>query len=930
MTDAPFIWAPEAPWTRLTVVAFRYALPLTAAPSEARIRLFAHSHYRLHVNGVHVAAGPARSHPDHPSYDEVDLRPYLSTGDNILAVLVAHCGAYSFHHVPAPGCLVAWGEVDGRPFSTASGWTCCVSRGHAADAPPWSFAIPMTEICDERAWPRGWDRPGTPAGDWRPAVTIDRSPWGTLAPCPIPQLTQDVRRHIRVHSARLHAQGETLHGFRLIQDRDITRIDFPAVRALASTWIHSETARSVVMGTWWGEHGLNGEALAQAQERPDAPMRRDAVLTLRPGWNLLVISYGLVQGVWECQVALPDDLRVDASRGTAAEPIAFRSAGPFPVADLEQRWTGFPMDDAGLRALSADWRDHAHTRVPVSPQRHLAWARPAEVLPVDQGRPFPLRIPVGRRGSVVLDFGRIVLGRVRVRLRAPVGTHVDLVYTEELLGDRPHYHKMAILTGADRRVIGADGTFTTFFRRGFRYLEVGIAGHDADVHLDEVVAVEERYPFQREGSFACSDPRLTILWESCRETLRLCAEDVFTDCPWRERTLYGGDLFVETAVNAVISGDLRLVRRSVEVYLQCHNEDGGVGGRAPAPRGKTSGGEFQLMVLLTACWYGRLSGDTAALRAWMPRLRAILAGCASRDEATGLHPWSNSFIEHTNVQKKGLVTAANAVLAAAHRAIATAMEQCGTDGSAERALADGLAEAIRRATWDEDAGCFWTGIGDADAPGERHQLHAGFHAGCWGCTDAHQDARQVAVFRDRLRALAADPRLREHDFHGRIDHAFSAYGCFYLLAWIARLGEAGLAEETIATWYADMIDHPTGTVWEQFESGKSLTHAWAAAPAWYASTQILGVQLGPDPATPLDHVLVAPQSETIDWAEGAVPHPKGLIHVRWEVRGECLDVRVRAPKGVRVVVAPRGRLGRLRLLRDGVLNPAPAVASGRG
>jgi len=64
----------------------------------------------------------------------------------------------------------------------------------------------------------------------------------------------------------------------------------------------------------------------------------------------------------------------------------------------------------------------------------------------------------------------------------------------------------------------------------------------------------------------------------------------------------------------------------------------------------------------------------------------------------------------------------------------------------------------------------------------------------------------------------------------------------------------------------------------------------------------------------MDKITIAPQSETIDWAEGTVPHPLGEVYVHWQVKGDRLFLTYDAPKGAKVEVKPRGRLGKLELV----------------
>jgi hypothetical protein len=75
----------------------------------------------------------------------------------------------------------------------------------------------------------------------------------------------------------------------------------------------------------------------------------------------------------------------------------------------------------------------------------------------------------------------------------------------------------------------------------------------------------------------------------------------------------------------------------------------------------------------------------------------------------------------------------------------------------------------------------------------------------------------------------------------------------------------------------------------------------------------LGVHLGfPEPEQP-DEILIAPESDCLDWARGSVPHPRGDVAVEWRVNADALHLAWRAPEGVPVRIEPRGRLAALEL-----------------
>jgi len=140
----------------------------------------------------------------------------------------------------------------------------------------------------------------------------------------------------------------------------------------------------------------------------------------------------------------------------------------------------------------------------------------------------------------------------------------------------------------------------------------------------------------------------------------------------------------------------------------------------------------------------------------------------------------------------------------------------------------------------------------------------------------------------------------------RESDSVSPYQMFYLLSALRDAGAAELAERAIRRVYAQMLAHPTGTLWEQSHAGKSLTHAWSSGCNHYLATAVLGVRMGFSAPDQIRRVLVAPAAASISWAKGRVPHPLGDVAVAWERRDDGLHLVVSAPEGVPVDVAPAG------------------------
>ena len=85
---AQWITHPDAAEHAGGVYHFRRVVSLTAPPPAMRVRVSADNRYRLFVNGVQVATGPARSDPMHWRFETVDIAPLLRPGKNVIGATV--------------------------------------------------------------------------------------------------------------------------------------------------------------------------------------------------------------------------------------------------------------------------------------------------------------------------------------------------------------------------------------------------------------------------------------------------------------------------------------------------------------------------------------------------------------------------------------------------------------------------------------------------------------------------------------------------------------------------------------------------------------------------------------------------------------------------------------------------------------------------
>jgi alpha-L-rhamnosidase len=158
----------------------------------------------------------------------------------------------------------------------------------------------------------------------------------------------------------------------------------------------------------------------------------------------------------------------------------------------------------------------------------------------------PVAITTSPSGKTLVDFGQNLVGRVRLRVRGPVGRTITLRHAEVLehgeLGTRPLRQAEA----TDRYTLRGEEVETwepRFTFHGFRYAEVD--GWSGELQPDDLVAVVCHSDMERTGWFECSDPLINRLHENVVWGMRGNFLDIPTDCPQRDERLgWTGDIQV--------------------------------------------------------------------------------------------------------------------------------------------------------------------------------------------------------------------------------------------------------------------------------------------------------------------------------------------------------------------------------------------------
>jgi hypothetical protein len=896
-------------------VLFRYRFTLNARPRQATLWLFAHTRYRLLINGVLIGHGPARGFPGFEYADQHKVGAALQYGDNVIALMVCSAGERTFHSHDERGGLAAWltlHEADGstRSLVTDGRWKAMASSAHQRGMPNLSFALNAAEWCDLRELPSDWAEISFEDKQWPAAVPLDEPAFdpAKLRPRPIPMLDESdtpAARRVGTWSVFEPTQTQT---FRIGVEHDARRSTAGGRLLFVKFALHAESAGTYdLQFTRWSRLWVDGQEVPTNQEVGPTSV------ALQQGWQTCVAFTEVERSLGQYFVTLP----TEAGLTLRAEPTF----------DCPDRFSHSPVMGGPriAKALQielpqglAQWDEAT-----LGPWHRQALDKPFHAPAVDHEARLLEPVPVNQHTAEasadgvawLYDFGGELLGRPRIELTAPAGTVVDLTYSEQRYADgRIQAHARENVSMVERLVTRKGRqTFHVFHPRGCRYLELQVMGdHDA-VTIHRIDATRAVYPTPYLGSFACSDQKLTRIWELGLNALRACMEDAYLDCPWRERGVYVGDLLVEYLANLPAIGDHALMRRSIEIFLQGQGPQGWIrGGAYVLEPGRYP--DYTLLLPQCAEAYVRHSGDQSLLRDYADRWALLADGIQEwllpdGDLIDGKqHEPYIDLSQHGNREPVSLVL--NLLFVAALEQTADLLDSAGMThphAAQWREQAAKTRTALGEKFYDGAQRCF-TDRQIEDDPQRRASVHGNVMALRHGLAKPDQ----IGGVLDYLRQVLPDNMLGNDHPADRTHCRVNAYFSHYLLEELVKYDEQDLALAFIRDNFGRMVDGGAWSSWEYFvdSPGASRCHAWSAAPTWFLSQQVLGVTIaGPDRG---HAVTVEPRPLGLTWARGRVPHPAGMIELGWEQPDADRPVRVwiDAPEGVAIEVHNAERVSR--------------------
>lgn len=341
---------------------------------------------------------------------------------------------------------------------------------------------------------------------------------------------------------------------------------FAVNQTIASAYLYA-TAMGVYQVT------LNGAVASLGEQTPGwTPYEKrfhyqvaDVAHLVREGANHLVVL--VADGWWAGNVAwwgrhiygdhtaVSLELRLSYTNGTEE---VIRTGPEWRAATGRLVQSDLLMGDAidlrlpGAGEASAALREELSVPVAVEAQPFAeVVAQPHAPVRAHEAVP-PVLIRERSPGSTVIDFGRSLTGRVRLRLRGERGTVVALRHAEALKDDGSLYRaNLRTARQEDRFVLSGEDDLLEpcFALHGFRYVEV--CGYGGAITSSQVEAQVVHSDLEAVGSLRTAQPMVNQLQECIVWSQRGNFIDIPLDCAQRDERLgWSGDinLFASTAL----------------------------------------------------------------------------------------------------------------------------------------------------------------------------------------------------------------------------------------------------------------------------------------------------------------------------------------------------------------------------------------------
>ena len=861
---------------RNSYALFRRSFFVEDEAIKHRLRITADAQYWAWVNGVCLGSGPIRSFPSKAFVDEIELRGVLREGENCIHILVHSLGISTFRYILSDAGLIA--EIcaeDEVLLSTDSTWECF--------SEPFGAQKEFRISCQQ-----GWlEPPGRSLGEffelmstenenWKPCVVVSQE--RELLPAPVGLSDQEevyaksVWRNAVVMPPktiwRISLRSSLLPGYVEAAPKHIKGV----VRAVFHVKHSGEIQFELPAGWFWSQAKiyLNSEPMT-----PAAPNRA-------PFENGLAFVGWVNQGENVAHFELDGNYH-EWTLSVTCDEATLELTKPFKVAPNKAFDEVFEEDfeeiPAECVAMDSAFARTAYAKV----ERELGQCSPEEIRLESQKE--------GLEHSVILDLGRMTVGRWRFEVEAAQDTRLIFNGFESIQDGVPDYCWEMSNTW-EVNVKAGSSEFASLIRRGARYVQ--IQGENAVVKNFRVQ--ESTFLSISPARFECSEDKLSQIYEMSALTLRLCTEDTFVDCPTYEQTFWVGDARNEALVNAYLYGDYALMEHMWRLAGESLNRSPLVESHVPSGWPVIIPAWSFLWSL--ACWeHYEMTGNKGFLEKVYPLMlkqAENALGFLNSDGLFEMEAWNLTDWAPMSQPHKGVNTPNQGWLCLALEATAKASESLGDSVSSVflRTSQENIAAAARCVLWNYKKKSYTDCI-DPDT-GKQSDIFS-LQTQC---------VLSLAGIPDEDQAQRIHRLLTGTDDSSGFVQSGTPFFDFFILEYFERHSEFKKMFDYIKSRWGMMLEKGATTCWELYPGympngrwTRSHCHAWSSGPAYFLLKHLLGViPIG----TEKRKILFQPKTCGLTHCSGAVCTAAGDVAANWRIEGGEFLYEINAANGMEI------------------------------
>ena len=472
--------------------------------------------------------------------------------------------------------------------------------------------------------------------------------------------------------------------------------------------------------------------------------------------------------------------------------------------------------------------------------------------------------------GTLYDFGRETFGYLKVKgLKGTIRIYYGESREEAL--DKEHCETLDVLKSHK-------GSDLSCGSKAFRYVYIE---KEAGADYDEVLMDFEyaHHDASHSGSFRCSDDELNKIWEVAAYTMDLTTREFFMDGIKRDRWTWAGDAIQSYLMNYYLRFDTECVKRTIRQLR----------GKDPVTAHVNTIMDYTFYWFKAIHDYYEYTGDVAFVREMWPRMVTLMDYVEGRLNADGMaegQPDDWIFVDWVDfpMHKRGTLCFEQILLMKAMETMALCADIVCDDSVATadyaashkkyRILAEQLRNKIKQTFWSYDKRAYYHAIEEGKMNTQITKFPNMF-AILYGL--AYEEER-----REIMQSVMLNPD---------IDPITTPYMRFYELETLCLDGMQTQVLQEMRNYWGGMLREGATSFWEKYNPeesgtqhlamygrpyGKSLCHAWGASPVYLLGKYYLGVR----PTKPgYEEYVVEPHLGDLDWMEGDVPTPNGMIHV---------------------------------------------------